>query len=155
MSDLVAGDDSRVFSALSAAGWAPGRRTDAAKQWASILKSAGFTVHELAYRIWEELGELRIKSLPERVPPCSLLVDPVDACIDSLPEARSLNENLGDSFSPLGMWSSQFRSYVGTEGRVVAVTVRTIWELGSTFPEALDYTVNGDGTDRAETVDWL
>jgi hypothetical protein len=154
--DPILGDDERVFSALSAAGWMPGRRCQAVEGWTEALTTAGFVVHGLARHVWAELGALKILSSPERVPSSSLFVDPVDAGIDSLEENQTLNHHYNDSFAPLGMWSQQFRSYVGSGGRVVAVTVQTIWELGATFPEALDYIINGDeGGSRARTVAWL
>lgn len=155
MSDIL-GEDAHVRAAFRAAGWSPGRRSEAVDGWVETLKARGFVIHELARRIWTELGELRILPPPRGSSHTPLFIDPVDACGDRLDELKTLNEKLDDSFAPLGMWSNQFPSYVGANGRVVAVTIVTLFELGSTFPEALDAIVNGGEDKIRETrVDWL
>ncbi|MFC9672687.1 SUKH-3 domain-containing protein [Streptomyces sp. NPDC056949] len=109
-----------------------------------------------AVEVWAEFGELTIKSCPARVPASSLRIDPVDACVDTAAEAFKLRHRYAENYSPLGMWSVQFRSYIAASGRVVAVGPNFLWPLGSTFAEALAYVVDGDaGVNRAEQADWL
>lgn len=147
--------DPVVREALRDAGWSEGRRVDISG-WVEELKGVGYEPHPLALRIWAEFGGLTIRSAPSREPGSRLHVDPVDACIDSFDTSVAISERCGDDFSPLGMWSSQFSAYVSASGKVVAVSVGTIWELGTSFSEALDYIVKGDGGgSRAQSADWL
>jgi hypothetical protein len=140
---------------LLAAGWADGRRFDSSV-WVEALEEVGFELNPLALQIWSEFGALTISSSETRVPASSLYIEPMDACIDSFEEAVKLTRRFGENFSPLGMWSVQFRSYVGASGRVVAVGPLVLWELGSSFSAALTYVVNGDmGGSRAQRADWL
>jgi hypothetical protein len=144
-----------VLEALGAAGWTAGRKI-ATGDWAQQLTAAGFELNEAAVGVWAEFGKLTIKSCPARVPASSLHVDPVDACIDTAAEASRLRRRYAENYSPLGMWSVQFRSYIAAGGRVVAVGPNVLWPLGSTFAEALAYVVDGEaGVNRAEHADWL
>jgi SUKH-3 immunity protein len=144
-----------VLAALHQAGWTAGRTFDTAS-WHRVLEGAGFFVGDAASSVWSEFGNLTIRSAEHRVPASSLRIDPVDACIDSLDEVRKLESELSVEYSPLGMWSIQFRAYIDANGSVIAVGPRTIWRLGATFVEALDYVVNGDsGYSRETRVDWL
>ncbi|MFF6815965.1 SUKH-3 domain-containing protein [Streptomyces sp. NPDC012403] len=144
-----------MLDALAAAGWTAGRKI-AAGDWAQQLTVAGFEINDAVVGVWAEFGELTIKSCPARVPASSLHIDPVDACIDTAEEAATLRRRYAENYSPLGMWSVQFRSYIAASGRVVAVGPNVLWPLGSTFVEALAYVVDGDGgVSRAEQTDWL
>ncbi|WP_371666983.1 SUKH-3 domain-containing protein [Streptomyces sp. NBC_00289] len=144
-----------MLDALGVAGWTAGRKI-AAGDWAQQLTAAGFELNDTAVGVWAEFGELTIKSCPARVPASSLHVDPVDACVDTTAEASKLRHRYAENYSPLGMWSVQFRSYIAASGRVVAVGPNSLWLLGSTFAEALAYVVDGDaGVNRAEQADWL
>jgi hypothetical protein len=149
------GSDPRVLAALDTAGWYSGRRCEIAP-WVDSLEAAGFEISELAQRIWAEFGGLAIRSLPTRVPSSSLRIAPEDACIDCLDEAHRLRDNLRVGYSPLGMWSIQFRSYIGDAGDVIAVGPGVRWELGETFSSALEYVVFGDGGGSREVeTSWL
>lgn len=118
--------------------------------------AAGFELNDVATAVWAEFGELTIRSSPARVPSSSLHLDPVDACIDASAEAQTLRRRYGENYSPLGMWSIQYRSYVAASGRVIAVGPGFMWELGTSFAEALIYVVDGDGgADRTERATWL
>ncbi|MFH8452129.1 SUKH-3 domain-containing protein [Streptomyces fungicidicus] len=144
-----------MLEALGAAGWTAGRKI-ATEDWTQQLAAAGFELNDSAVEVWAEFGELTIKSGPARVPASSLHIDPVDACIDTAAEASRLRHRYAESYSPLGMWSVQFRSYIAASGRVVAVGPNVLWLLGSTFAEALAYVVDGDaGINRAEQTNWL
>lgn len=144
-----------MLAALGAAGWTAGRKI-ATEDWTQQLTAAGFELNNAAVRVWTEFGELTIRSCPTRVPASLLRISPVDACIDSAAEASKLRHRYAENYSPLGMWSVQFRSYMADSGRVVAVGPNVLWHLGSTFAEALAYVVDGDaGVDRAEQADWL
>jgi hypothetical protein len=144
-----------VLDALSVAGWTPDRKI-ATGNWTEQLTAAGFELNDPAIGVWAEFGELTIEIPPARVPVSSLRIDPVDACIDTAAEASTLRLRYAENFSPLGMWSVQFRSYIAAGGRVVAVGPNCLWPLGSTFAEALAYVVDGDGgVNRAEQANWL
>ena len=143
------------MEALGAAGWTAGRKI-ATGDWTQQLAAAGFELNEMAVGVWAEFGELTIRSCPARVPASSLHIDAVDACVDTAAEASKLGRRYAENYSPLGMWSVQFRSYIAASGRVVAVGPNVLWPLGSTFAEALAYVVDGDaGVNRAEQADWL
>ncbi|MEU8929574.1 SUKH-3 domain-containing protein [Streptomyces sp. NPDC048409] len=144
-----------MLDALGVAGWTAGRRI-ATGDWTQQLTAAGFELNDTAVRVWAEFGALTIKSCSTRVPASSLRIDPVDACVDTAAEASRLRHRYAENYSPLGVWSVQFRSYIGTSGRVVAIGPNVLWPLGSTFAEALTYVVDGDaGVDRAVKADWL
>lgn len=144
-----------VLDALGTAGWRAGRKI-AIAEWTRQLTGAGFELNSVAVAVWAEFGGLTIESSSTRVPGSSLRMDPVDACVDAAEEASKLRLHHGENFSPLGMWSIQFRTYIAAGGRVVAVGPNWLWPLGSTFVDALAYVVDGDGgVDRAEQADWL
>jgi hypothetical protein len=144
-----------VLDALGVAGCTAGRKIGTA-HWTQQLTAAGFELNDMAVGIWAQFGELTIESSPTRVPASSLRIDPVDACIDAAAEASTLRHRYAENYSPLGMWSVQFRSYIATSGRVVAVGPNWLWPVGSSFAEALVYVVDGDaGINRAEHADWL
>jgi hypothetical protein len=144
-----------VLRSLRSAGWVEGRRFDSSA-WVEWLEGAGYEPSPLALQIWSALGGLTIASAESRVPASSLWVEPMDACIDSFEEAAKLERRFGEVYSPLGMWSVQYRSYVSVSGRVVAVGPLVVWDLGSSFAEALAYIVKGDaGGSRAQQADWL
>jgi hypothetical protein len=146
---------SSMREALGAAGWTAGRRISTA-DWTQRLTDAGFELNDVATAVWAEFGALTILSSPLRVPDSELHMDPVDACIDTAEEASTLKRHYGENYSPLGMWSSQFRAYIAASGRVIAVGPNCLWPLGSTFMEALAYVVDGDGNgSRAQQADWL
>ncbi|MGW2044471.1 SUKH-3 domain-containing protein [Streptomyces sp. NPDC001858] len=151
----LSSSDPLVCEALRRAGWSEGRRVDTSG-WVEELTGVGYEPHPLALRIWAEFGGLTIRSAPSREPGSRLHIDPVDAGIDSFDESLVISDRYREDFSPLGMWSSQFSSYVSASGRVVAVTVGTIWELGMSFASVLEYVVKGDGAgSRAQPADWL
>lgn len=129
--------------ALGVAGWTAGRKI-ATRDWTQQLTAAGFELNDTAVGVWAEFGELTINSCPPRVPASSLYIEPVDACVDAAAEASRLRHRYAENYSPLGMWSVQYRSYIATSGRVVAVWPGVLWPLGSTFAEALAYVVDGD-----------
>jgi hypothetical protein len=145
-----------VGIALREAGWLPGRSVDVTK-WVQQLESVGYPVSPYARQVWAEFGNLNIRSLSSRVPKSSLRVDPVDAGIDTVDEAQRLAVRLQATFAPLGMWSSQFRAYVGDQGRVVAVGPRSAWFLGDTIESALRFIVEGEGRGitRPDIEEWI
>lgn len=139
---LLAESSPRVIVALERAGWNPRRRIDVS-EWRAVLEGVGFELNEVALSVWRELGGLCIMSDPLRYPGSSLLVDPVDACIDSAEEARRLTARHGDNFSPLGMWSVQYRTYIGSQGWVLSVGPGGEWSLGGSMLAALTFVVLG------------
>ncbi|MFD3591077.1 SUKH-3 domain-containing protein [Streptomyces sp. NPDC058683] len=144
-----------MLDALGVAGWTAGRKI-ATGDWAHQLTAVGFELNDTAIGVWAEFGELTIKSCPARVPASSLHIDPVDACVDTAEEASKLMHRYAENYSPLGMWSVQFRSYIAASGRVVAVGPNVLWPLGSTFAEALAYVVGGEASiNRAQQANWL
>ncbi|MFJ2027657.1 SUKH-3 domain-containing protein [Streptomyces sp. NPDC087897] len=150
----MAGRGPSVVDALRDAGWRAGRRIDTTA-WTRRLVAAGFTLNDRAGPVWAEFGGLTIRSAPARVPASSLRLDPVDACIDAAEEARRMSHWFGENLSPLGMWSIQYRAYVGASGQVIAVGAGFQWRLGASFAEALSYVVEGDGgVHRTERAAW-
>ncbi|MFD8975416.1 MULTISPECIES: SUKH-3 domain-containing protein [unclassified Streptomyces] len=141
------GTEPAVRDSLEAAGWHPERQVDITR-WVDMLEERGFRLNALALRIWENLGGLRIRSSPVRDPQSSLYIDPVDACIDAPEESEKLAEVYGASFSPLGMWSIQHRSWISESGRVLAIGPGIVWELGTSFPEVLHFVVIGEAPPR-------
>ncbi|WP_079125082.1 SUKH-3 domain-containing protein [Streptomyces lushanensis] len=155
VSRLVEVDSPTVAKSLRDAGWFEGRETDISG-WVRSLEATGFELNDLALRVWREFGGLKIKSSEIRTPASSLWIDPEDACVDSADEASKLRQRFGENYSPLGMWSVQFRSYISAGGRVVAIGLLDMWELGSSFSEAVNYVVNGgSGENRLQQADWL
>ncbi|MFF2040448.1 SUKH-3 domain-containing protein [Kitasatospora sp. NPDC058170] len=155
MTRSLSGGDADVRTALLAAGWFEGRRYETAT-WRRQLVAAGFEINDLAVRVWSEFGMLRVVSSSLREQGCSIVVDPADACIDTMDEAAEIAGRLGQNYSPLGMWSSQFRAYIGVDGHTIAIGPASLWNLGDSFAEALKATVLGrPGVDRPESIDWL
>ncbi|MFC8827587.1 SUKH-3 domain-containing protein [Streptomyces sp. NPDC057137] len=144
------GSEPKVRVSLEAAGWRCGRRVEIS-HWVDLLGGRGFKLNAMALRIWEEFGRLEILSSPVRDPQSSLHIDPVDACIDAGSESQRLADAYDASFSPLGMWSIQYRTWIAESGRVLAVGPGIIWELGESFPDALHFVVIGGRPDRVVT----
>ena len=148
-------DDPSVVAALHQAGWAAGRQFDSST-WLDMLENAGFEINGQARCAWSEFGDLTIRSSESRAPASSLRIDPVDACIDSIDEFIKLRRELALNYSPLGMWSVQFRAYIGSNGKVIAIGPKTMWNLGDSLVEALSFIVNGNGSgNHAESVEWF
>lgn len=138
-----------VKAALFDAGWHEGRDVDVA-DWVRRLEDSGFRLNDHAVRAWRSLGGLTIRSRADREPPSSLHVDPWDACGDRVEEGDMLRSRHGVGYSPLGMWSVQFRAYAGDDGRVIATQLEQEYLLGSGVAEALEFVVCGhpDGNRR-------
>lgn len=132
-----------VAVALSDAGWHEGRDVDVTG-WVLSLKGAGFHLNGHAVRAWRSFGGLTIWSGADREPSSSLRIDPWDACGDRLDESDMLRGRHGVGYSPLGLWSGQFRAYVGDDGRVIATQIGQEYLLGSGVAEALEFVVCGD-----------
>jgi hypothetical protein len=155
ISEPDAGRRPELSDALLRAGWFEGREFDTSV-WEAMLLRSGFVLNDLAKRVWTELGGLTIEGSSDHPDSSSLLIDPVDACIDAPEEARSLSEFLGENCSPLGMWSVQFRTYCSESGLVFSVWPRTMWVLGKSVEEALAYVVlGGDRRDRERSAPFI
>lgn len=142
ISQLLMDADPDIRAALERAGWSQSRSIDISP-WVEILETAGFEINASASLIWQELGGLDIKSSSRREPRSSLRIDPVDACIDAAGEAARLGRKYGEVHSPLGLWSLQYRTYVGSGGRVIAVGPGGEWKLGDNIMEALTFVIIG------------
>lgn len=132
-----------VTAALFEAGWREGRDVDVSG-WVRRLEGSGFRLNGHAVRAWRSLGGLTIQSRADREPASSLHVDPWDACGDRVEEGDMLRRRHGVGYSPLGLWSVQFRAYVGDDGRVIATQLGQEYLLGSGVAEALEFVVLGD-----------
>jgi len=132
-----------VAAALLDAGWRAGRDIDVT-DWVRRLEGSGFHLNGHALRAWRSLGGLTIRSGADRVPASSLRVDPVDACAGCAEEGATLRSRHGVGYSPLGLWSAQFRAYVGDDGRVIATQIGQEYLLGGGVDEALEFVVRGD-----------
>ena len=132
-----------VAAALFDAGWHQGRNIDVS-DWVRRLEDGGFHLNGHAVQAWRALGGLTIRSRADREPPSSFYVDPWDSCGDRVEEGDMLRSRHGVDYSPLGLWSAQFRAYVGDDGRVIATQLGQEYLLGSGVAEALEFVVLGD-----------
>lgn len=132
-----------VTAALFDAGWHEGRSIDVSG-WVRRLEDGGFHLNGHAVRAWRSLGGLTIRSIADREPPSSLYVDPWESCGDRVEEGDMLRSRHGVGYSPLGLWSAQFRAYVGDDGRVIATQLGQEYLLGSGVAETLEFVVIGD-----------
>lgn len=139
----------QVTAALLDAGWHEGRDVDVS-DWVRRLEEGGFSLNDQAVSVWRSLGGLTIRSSDDREPASSLRIDPVDACGDRVEESEMLRDRHGIDYSPMGLWSEQFRAYIGDDGRVIATQLGQEYLLGNGVPEALEFVVSGhaDGNRR-------
>lgn len=138
---MVAEYSPEVRTALEAAGWYPGREYPA-QSWADALTREGFHINDNALAIWSEFGGIRVRRESEERP-SSFYFDPFDAASGAADEARRLNEDYRENLSPIGLWSSQYRSYIAESGWVMAVGPGWDWELGKNLADMLDLVVIG------------
>jgi hypothetical protein len=135
--------DPAVTAALVDAGWHEGRDVDVT-DWVRRLEGGGFHLNDHGVRVWRSLGGLTVRSGVDREPGSSLHVDPVGACGDRLEEGYMLRDRHGVGYCPLGLWSEQFRAYVGDDGSVIATQLGQEYLLGRGVTEALEFVVRGD-----------
>jgi hypothetical protein len=135
--------NSQITAALLDAGWHEGRNIDVS-DWMHRLEGGGFHLNDYAVGMWRSLGGLTVRSNAEREPPSSFHIDPWDACGDRVEEGEILRSRNGVSYSPLGTWSGQFRTYVGDDGRVIATQLGQEYLLGAGVAKALEFVVRGD-----------
>ncbi|MFF4772507.1 SUKH-3 domain-containing protein [Microtetraspora fusca] len=131
-----------VRHALVEAGWRPGRRVDPSL-WISPLRQEGFQINERARAILCEYGGLKVERQGKGVSD-NFDFDPFDAASGLADEAEMLTMDYGEVYTPIGMWSGQYVSYVGECGRVVAVGPGWDWKLGDSLEEALELVVLGN-----------
>ncbi|MDF5755917.1 SUKH-3 domain-containing protein [Spongiactinospora sp. TRM90649] len=131
-----------VRGALAAAGWRPGRRTDAAV-WIDPLAVGGHPVSPLAREVLAALGGLVIEPVGggRFVNPEPFNVDPLSAGSSGRKMGEELETLLGGSFCPVGEWLSYSTVFLEAGGRMVACGLGWIWELGATFEEGLELAV--------------
>ncbi|MFG2146855.1 SUKH-3 domain-containing protein [Streptomyces sp. NPDC048696] len=136
-----------LLEALSASGWSAQRSVDTS-QWVEPLESEGYRVHPLAEEVLATMGGLSIEPI-NRVGPNftndePFNFDPLAAGSGQREMAMEVEGILGGSYFPLGEWLSYSSVFVESQGRVIATGMGWIWELGSTFEEALELTVCAD-----------
>jgi hypothetical protein len=127
--------------ALTAAGWYEGRSVDI-QNWLRLLEAEGFIMHDGARAALTEFGGLRIKPVVKNVGG-SLRFDPYDAASGLADVAATLASDYREIYSPIGMWSAQYVSYLGESGRVLAMGPGWDWELGNSFESALEFVARG------------
>jgi hypothetical protein len=149
------GANPEVIKALKAAGWYEGRSYPIEK-WVEALRAQGFTLNAPAVQVWREFGGLTILSASSRSPSSSMVIDPVDACIDSADEAAELGVRHGINYSPLGMWSGRFKVYIGEDKRLIASDLGQELLLGLSVEQSLEFVVLGGpgGVRREFSFGW-
>lgn len=145
-----AGFHPEVQGALREAGWFPGRQVDVEK-W-SALEDGGYVFHDMAREILAGIDDLTITPVRETGPNFvnddPFVVDPAEGW-GSRGIAEDIEDQFGGQYFPLGAWLSYSTVFVESSGRVVVAGFGPIWELGTTFEDALDLLVRSSQIGRA------
>ncbi|MCX5613493.1 SUKH-3 domain-containing protein [Streptomyces sp. NBC_00047] len=133
-----------LLEALSSSGWSPQRRVSIT-HWVDILTREGYRSHPLAQEVLATMGGLCIEPLNPVGPNFSndepFNFDPISAGAGQLALATEVESILGGTYFPVGEWLSYSSVFVEAGGRVIAAGMGWIWELGTTFEEALELAV--------------
>lgn len=133
-----------LLGALYAAGWSGGRKVDA-DRWVKPLESEGRRSHPWAGEILTSVGGLSIEPVNRVGPNFSndepYNFDPFAAGSGRRDLVAEVEGVLGGNYFPIGEWLSYSSVFVEAGGRVVAVGMGWIWELGSTFEDSLELAV--------------
>ncbi|MFH9073548.1 SUKH-3 domain-containing protein [Streptomyces alboflavus] len=133
-----------LLGALGAAGWSGDRKVDA-DRWVKPLEGEGHRSHPLAGEILASVGGLSIEPVNRVGPNFSndepYNFDPFAAGSGQRDLAAEVEGVLGGNYFPIGEWLSYSSVFVEAGGRVVAVGMGWIWELGSTFEDSLELAV--------------
>lgn len=135
------------LTALNAAGWYPERRVEV-RPLIDSLTVEGYPRNPLAEEILGTLEGLTVEPINLTGPnfinePFSF--DPIAAGTGHRWDlAAEVEEVLGGKYFPLGEWLSNSSVFIEAGGRVVATGLGWIWEVGSSFEEALQMVVRAD-----------
>jgi hypothetical protein len=136
-----------LTQALRDSGWHPDRRVDVAP-WVESLRQEGYAPNPKAEEILAELGGLVIEPINQAGVNFSndepFSFDPISAGSGQRSLASEIEEALGGQYFPIGEWLSYSSVFVESGGRVVAAGLGGIWEMGSTFEDALELAVCAD-----------
>ncbi|MFD5622408.1 SUKH-3 domain-containing protein [Streptomyces yangpuensis] len=133
-----------LLQALRGAGWHPQRRVGV-NSWINSLQREGYLSSPQVEEILAALGGLVIEPINWSGPnftngePFNL--DPISAGSGQLGLASEIERVLGGRYFPIGEWLSYSSVFIGVDGRVVAAGLGWIWEMGSTFEEALELAI--------------
>ncbi|MGW6613596.1 SUKH-3 domain-containing protein [Streptomyces erythrochromogenes] len=138
---------SPLLRALRDAGWHPQRRISV-EPWLGALWQEGYVPNLRAEEILVALGGLVVEPVSQSGPNFSndepFNFDPISAGSGQRGLASEIEGVLGGRYFPIGEWLSYSSVFVGDDGRVVAAGLGWIWEMGSTFEEALELAVCAD-----------
>lgn len=136
-----------LLSALRSSGWSPERHV-AIDHWVEPLEREGYRSHRLARDILASLGGLSIEPANRHGPNFTndepFNVDPLEAGAGQRGMAAEIEQVLGGAYFPIGEWLSYSSVFVEAQGRVIATGMGWMWELGSTFEEALELAICAD-----------
>ena len=133
-------------TALTAAGWTPGRRISI-DEWVSQLLTEGYTPTPLAVELLANLGGL-VVHLPADPPrnPYShdLVFDPIYFGSGERDRVVEWESVLGIGLVPIGHVTQAYPLWVTGPGAVYYGHEFGLFSLGDSFPEALDRLLNSD-----------
>ncbi|MEV7427821.1 SUKH-3 domain-containing protein [Streptomyces sp. NPDC091212] len=136
-----------LLQSLREAGWTPGRSVDTSP-WLDLLQQEGYQPNSKAEEILSALGGLTIEPTKQSGPNFSNVepfnFDPISTGAGQRGLASEVEEALGGHYFPIGEWLSYSSVFVNTDGEVVAAGLGWIWEMGSTFEEALELAICAD-----------
>ncbi|MEU4445664.1 SUKH-3 domain-containing protein [Actinosynnema sp. NPDC050801] len=136
-----------VLRALGDAGWHSQRSMDVSP-WLNSLQREGYLPSPLAQEILGTLGGLEVYPINSfgsnfrNQEPFNF--DPIKAGSGQRELALEVEKYLGGSYFPIGEWLSYSSVFIEAEGRAVSAGLGWIWEMGSTFEEALTLAVCAD-----------
>ncbi|WP_120719582.1 SUKH-3 domain-containing protein [Streptomyces hundungensis] len=136
-----------LLQALSDAGWDPQRRVDVSA-WSDALRQEGYVPNQQVDEVLAALGGLTIEPVNQAGPNFSndepLNLDPISAGSGQRALALEIEQVLGGQYFPIGEWLSYSSVFMEADGRVVAAGLGWIWEMGSSFEDALELAICAD-----------
>ncbi|MFF2331207.1 MULTISPECIES: SUKH-3 domain-containing protein [unclassified Streptomyces] len=136
-----------LLRALRDAGWHPRRRVGVSP-WLDSLQQEGYLPNQQAEEILAALGGLVIEPINQSGSNFSndepFNFDPISAGSGQRGLATEIEGVLGGQYFPIGEWLSYSSVFIEAEGKVVAAGLGWIWEMGSTFEDALELAICAD-----------
>ncbi|MEU8939245.1 SUKH-3 domain-containing protein [Streptomyces goshikiensis] len=133
-----------LLRALRDAGWHPQRRVSVSP-WLDSLQQEGYLPNLQAEEILAALGGLAIEPINQSGPNFSndepFNFDPISAGSGQRGLASEIEGVLGGQYFPIGEWLSYSSVFIEADGKVVAAGLGWIWEMGSTFEDALELAI--------------
>ncbi|RSS51710.1 hypothetical protein EF912_20305 [Streptomyces sp. WAC07061] len=136
-----------LLRALRDAGWHPQRRVNISP-WLDSLRQEGYLPNPQAEEILAALGGLVIEPINQSGPNFSndepFNFDPISAGSGQRALASEIEGALGGQYFPIGEWLSFSSVFIEADGKVVAAGLGWIWDMGSTFEDALELAICAD-----------